>query len=126
MRGFLLDTNVLLWAIQDGTKLGPEARRLVDAGQDLFVSAASVWEIAIKRSIGKLKLANDEDPIATMQATGTQELAITWEHAEAVARLPPLHRDPFDRLLVAQALIEDLILVTSDATLRRYPVRTIF
>lgn len=126
MKGFLLDTNVLLWAIQDGSKLGAEARRLIDAGQDLFVSSASVWEIAIKRSIGKLTLNNADDPVAAMRATGTQELVITWKHAEAVTRLPPLHRDPFDRLLVAQALIEDLVLVTSDATLRRYPVRTIF
>lgn len=123
MRGFLIDTQILVWGALDPGRLSPEASRII-RGEQVCVSAASLWEIETKRQIGKLTL--DLDLAAHLQAHAFQELSITWEHARRVAALPLIHRDPFDRLLAAQALVEDLTLVTADRDLARYPVRTVF
>jgi PIN domain nuclease of toxin-antitoxin system len=116
--GFLLDTQVALWALAGHRRLPAEARRLIDASY-VVVSAASIWEIAIKTAIGKL----DADPAEVRNAlapSGFGELAVTGEHAARVATLPAHHRDPFDRLLVAQSLVEGLTLLTADAQLAHY------
>jgi PIN domain nuclease of toxin-antitoxin system len=123
MRGFLIDTQILVWGALDPRRLSPEAFRII-RGERVYVSAASLWEIETKRQIGKLTL--DLDLAAHLQAHAFQELPITWEHARRVALLPLIHRDPFDRILAAQALVEDLTLVTADRDLARYPVRTVF
>ena len=118
MTRLLLDTQIVLWALAGHRRLPREARRLID-DHEAVVSAASIWEIAIKVSIGKL----DADPAAVRQAlepSGFDELPVTGEHAARVALLPPHHRDPFDRLLVAQCLVEGLVLLTADAQLASY------
>lgn len=118
MTGLLLDTQVALWALAGHRRLTREARRLIDSN-DVVVSAASIWEIAIKTALGKL----DADPAEVRDAlepSGFSELAVTGEHAARVATLPAHHRDPFDRLLVAQSLVEGLVLLTADAQLARY------
>ncbi len=115
----LLDTHVFLWAVADSRKLGAAARRLIEEADEVSVSAASIWEIAIKSRLGKL--AGDAESLAAaIDDSGFAELPVTGRHAAAVARLPLHHADPFDRLLVAQALTEPLILVTADKTLARY------
>ena len=114
----LLDTQLVLWALGGHQRLPREVRRLIDRSE-VFVSAASIWEMAIKSSLGKL----DADPAAVNEAlapSGFEELAVSGEHAAYVARLPPHHRDPFDRLLVAQGVLEALVLVTTDAQLAPY------
>ncbi|MEJ1966200.1 MAG: type II toxin-antitoxin system VapC family toxin [Gammaproteobacteria bacterium] len=114
----LLDTHLLLWALGSPLKLSAETRKLVDTSE-VFVSAASIWEISIKSAIGKLK-ADPQKILAAIEPTGLSILAITGEHAARVARLPSLHKDPFDRLLVAQALSEPMILLTNDQALAGY------
>lgn len=114
----LLDTHVLLWALADPRRLPAGFRQELDAAE-VFVSAASIWEIAIKNSIGKI----DVDPRAVHEAVelaGFQHLHVTGLHAAAVSQLPPVHKDPFDRLLIAQAQAEPLQLVTNDAQLAAY------
>lgn len=118
MTRFLLDTQVALWALAGNRRLPREARRVIE-DHEVFVSAASIWEIAIKVSIGKL----DADPAAVQQAlapSGFDQLPVTGEHAAQVALLPGHHRDPFDRLLVAQSIVETLVLLTTDAQLAPY------
>jgi PIN domain nuclease of toxin-antitoxin system len=116
--GFLLDTQIALWALAGHRRLAREARRLIETNH-VVVSAASIWEIAIKTAIGKL----DADPAEVRNAlapSGFGELPVTGEHAARVATLPAHHRDPFDRLLVAQSLVEGLTLLTADVQLARY------
>ena len=118
MTRILLDTQIVLWALSGHRRLPAEARRLIE-NHDVLVSAASIWEIAIKASIGKL----DADPAAVRDAlepSGFDELPVTGGHAARVTALPPHHRDPFDRLLVAQSLVESLVLLTTDSHLAVY------
>lgn len=118
----LLDTHVALWAIADDPRLSAQGRQLIlDPQNQVVVSAATVWEIAIKHGLGKgdMPLSGDE-ALGYFNQAGYQLLPITAQHAAAVEALPPIHRDPFDRLLAAQALIEPLRLVTHDATLASY------
>lgn len=117
---YLLDTQVLLWALSDDARLGAPARKLLTArGAQACFSLGSIWEIAIKSSLGKLSFS--PDLIAdTAEADGYLLLPILREHLGIVARLPWHHRDPFDRLLVAQSLAEPMLLLTADAMLARY------
>ena len=123
MRGFLIDTQILVWGALEPRRLSPEASWVLRE-ERVYVSPASLWEIETKRQIGKLTL--DVDLAAHLQAHAFQELPITWEHARRIAALPLIHRDPFDRILAAQALAEDLTLLTADRDLARYPIRTVF
>lgn len=114
----LLDTHLLLWALAAPSKLPAAARKQIESA-DVFASAASIWEISIKAALGKL----DADPaeiLAAIEPAGFEALPITGTHAAKVVELPPLHKDPFDRMLVAQALCEPLILLTNDEVLRPY------
>lgn len=115
----LLDTHVLLWALAGERRLSVRTRRAIEAADQVMVSAAAVWEIAIKQALGKLRI--DGDVALEAQRSGYLPLAVTVEHASAVGRLPQHHRDPFDRMLVAQALVEGLTLVTADPRLAAYP-----
>jgi PIN domain nuclease of toxin-antitoxin system len=123
----LLDTHVFLWLHTDPERLGDRLKVLEDAGNDLLVSAASAWEIAIKHSAGKLALpeAPERYVPSRVRALGAQTLAVEQAHALAVASLPPLHRDPFDRLLVAQARSIGATLVTTDQRIADYAVQTL-
>jgi PIN domain nuclease of toxin-antitoxin system len=114
----LLDTHLLLWALGAPTRLPAAARRLI-SDADVYVSAASIWEISIKASIGKLA-ADPREVLAALTPAGFLVLPIAGAHAARVVDLPPIHRDPFDRLLIAQALVEPMRLLTDDAILGRY------
>jgi PIN domain nuclease of toxin-antitoxin system len=116
----LLDTHVFLWWCADDRRLGEAEREVIrDGANDVLVSTASVWEMAIKQSLGRLKVP--EPPSSAVARLGIGRLSISFEHAEATVQLPPIHRDPFDRLLVAQAKLEGLTLVTTDPLVRSYP-----
>jgi PIN domain nuclease of toxin-antitoxin system len=119
----LLDTHVLLWWLADDPALSKQARRLIANEPEVFASAASAWEIAIKRAVGKLEAP--EDLPAALAAGGIGRLPIGFEHAAAAGALPRHHDDPFDRMLVAQAQHEGLTLLTSDARISRYGVATL-
>jgi PIN domain nuclease of toxin-antitoxin system len=115
----LLDTHIFLWAVTGSKRLAPDARRLLEAADYVHVSAASIWEIAIKARLGRI----DADPRALaeiIEPSGFLKLPVKAAHAAVVAELPAHHGDPFDRLLIAQAMVEPLRLVTSDAALARY------
>ena len=116
----LLDTHVFLWWCADDPRLAEPARRAIRSGANpVFLSAASVWEMAIKQALGRLRVP--EPPSLAVARLGIAGLPVALEHAEATLELPPLHRDPFDRLLVAQARIEGLTLVTRDPQVLAYP-----
>lgn len=119
----LLDTQLLLWTVDDSARLSAEARTLIsDPENELAFSASSIWEIAIKNARGRLDFRVEPRGLrAELLERGFVEIPITGAHGAAVGDLPLLHKDPFDRLLVAQALIENLILLTADRTLARYP-----
>ena len=119
----LLDTHVLLWAAGAPQRLPDDIRNLMDEpATDLVFSAASLWEIAIKNGLGRASFSVDPRLLRrNLLEAGYRELAITGAHATAVDLLPPIHRDPFDRILIAQARIEGLTLLTADATVARYP-----
>ena len=114
----LLDTHLLLWALASPAKLSKAARRMIDKSE-IYVSAASIWEISIKTSLGKLD-ADPSEVLAAVEPAGFSLLSISGEHAAAVAKLGPHHKDPFDRLLVAQALAEPMHLLTNDEALGAY------
>lgn len=120
--GWLVDTHVLLWAWGDDNRLSDPARAvLVDPNTRLIVSAATLWEIAVKRSLGKLRVPDAYPEI--IEQEGYSTLPVLAAHAHAVADLPlDDHRDPFDRLLVAQAKVEALPIISADAALDRYSV----
>jgi PIN domain nuclease of toxin-antitoxin system len=119
----LLDTHLLLWAAAEPDRLPVEAAALIeDAENALLFSAASVWEVAIKAGLGRADFRADAGVLRRgLIDNGYLELAITGAHAAAVAALPALHRDPFDRMLVAQAQVEGLSLLTADPVLAGYP-----
>jgi PIN domain nuclease of toxin-antitoxin system len=119
----LIDTHLLLWAAGQPQKLSRAARRLLgDPDARLWFSAASLWEVAIKHSLGREDFR--VEPVRLRRGlldNGWRELAVSSEHAVAALDLPPLHKDPFDRMLLAQARVEGLSLVTSDELVARYP-----
>lgn len=119
----LLDTHLLLWAAGSPEQLPAAARALLEDSQnELLFSAASLWEIAIKRGLGRSDFKVDARLLRRgLLDNGYQELAITSEHAVFIDSLPPLHKDPFDRMLVAQATVEGVILLTADALVAQYP-----
>lgn len=122
MQRFLLDTHVFLWWLADAPELGPLCRELLaDQRNEVFVSAATTWEISIKKALGKLDAPEDMDSI--VEDEGFAKLPISLYHGQLAGSLPALHRDPFDRMLVAQAQAEGLILMTSDTNIGLYNVR---
>ena len=119
----LLDTDLLLWAAGQPERLSPAALRLVNAPEtELLFSAASLWEIAIKRSLGRTDFQVDARLLRRgLLDNGYGELPIKSEHVVAAGDLPPIHKDPFDRVLVAQATIEGALLLTADPLVAQYP-----
>jgi len=120
----LLDTHVLIWALENSPTLSEAARSAIICGENLvFVSSASIWEIGIKVSLGKLKVPDNlQEELKIHRFT---PLPITHQHAELAAQLPPIHKDPFDRMLIAQANSENLTLITRDEQIYKYDVSTL-
>jgi PIN domain nuclease of toxin-antitoxin system len=115
----LLDTHAALWWLADDERLGPNAvEYLTDGANEVLLSAAVVWEVVIKRALGKLEVPDDF--AATLLGAGAVGLPVTLQHASAVAELPAHHRDPFDRMLIAQARLENAVLVSHDDALHAY------
>jgi PIN domain nuclease of toxin-antitoxin system len=128
MNRVLLDTNAWLWMAADDDRLGPSARSLIlRADTELVLSAVSAWEISIKWALGKLPLpeAPGQFVETTVRDGGLKRLTIDFEHVIGVAKLPPIHNDPFDRLLIAQSIATSMPLLTGDDTVSRYGVATI-
>ena len=119
----LLDTHLLLWAAGQPDRLSQTARDLIDAdSSELIFSTASLWEIVIKRSLGREDFKVDARLLRRgLLDNGYGELPIASEHVVAIDTLPPLHKDPFDRVLIAQALVEGIVLLTTDEVVACYP-----
>lgn len=119
----LLDTHLLLWAASEPERLSAKARRLIsDPKNELLFSAASLWEVAIKRGLGRSDFRVDTRLLRRgLVDNGYSELQITSDHVVTIESLPPIHKDPFDRLLVAQATVEAVTLLTADPLVARYP-----
>jgi PIN domain nuclease of toxin-antitoxin system len=117
----LLDTRTLIWTLEDNSELTTAAREaIVDGNNSVFVSAVSVWEISIKRALGKLDAP--DTLLEEIERHRYTPLEIALEHADRAGKLPPIHLDPFDRMLIAQAQAEQLTLVTRDPEIRKYAV----
>ncbi len=123
MSRFLVDTQLLLWNVYGSRKLPARVARLFHDGRhQFFYSAASLWEIAIKAARGRADFVADAGAIRdALEANGFHELPVTAHHAVQLSSLPPLHADPFDRMLIAQAIVEPMALITSDERLAAYP-----
>jgi PIN domain nuclease of toxin-antitoxin system len=119
----LLDTHLILWALNDSPRLSKNARQLIaDEENELHFSVISLWEIVIKSARGKQDFNVDAYLVRRdLNGIGYTELTVRSDHAMAVGGLPPIHRDPFDRLLVAQAMVEGITLLTNDPVIARYP-----
>lgn len=115
----LLDTHLLLWALTDHPQIQALKPRLLDEANECFFSVASLWEVAIKKSLGKLPVTAEAVRSGSLES-GFQEIEISFAHVQALVGLPHHHRDPFDRLLVAQSIAEPIRLLTSDATVAQY------
>ncbi len=116
----LLDTHVVLWWLTDDPTLSEEVKTLIDEEPEAYVSPATVWEVTIKHALGKIK--QPPDLPERIRDSDFRELPIRFDHAIAAGRLPMIHRDPFDRMLVAQAQCDDLTLVTRDPRIQKYEV----
>jgi PIN domain nuclease of toxin-antitoxin system len=122
LKRLLLDTHVLLWWLSDDPQLGQTTRQVIaDPRNDVYISAASTWEISIKRSLGKLSAPEDMDSIIDNE--GFDKLPISLFHGDQAGMLPGHHKDPFDRMLIAQAQSEGLVVVTNDEKIIRYGIR---
>lgn len=118
---YLLDTHTLIWALENNPTLSKNARDAIITGENIiFVSPVSAWEISIKQATGKLKVPNNlYDEIKLHRFT---ELKINFDHAQLAGNLPDIHKDPFDRMLISQAIIEKLTLITRDKQIHQYEV----
>ena len=115
----LLDTHIFLWCVNDDRRLTKAARALLSGAAEIYVSSASIWEAAIKAKLGKLDVDVDA-LVSSITDSGFMDLPVTAKHAAAAGKLPDVHADPFDRLLIAQALSEPLRFLTADKVLCRY------
>ena len=120
----LLDTHIALWWLEDNPSLLEARREIISNADNLcFISSATIWEISIKSALGKIDITDTY--IDELRGEGFLELVINWSHARKVKELPPIHADPFDRLLIAQAQIEEMILLSADENIKRYDVSVI-
>lgn len=125
----LLDTATFIWMAEGHTKLSATARSLIsDASNELFLSAASAWEIAVKHDLGRLELRVPPDEYVCQQRRLHRIEALSIDEVAALqsAKLPNVHRDPFDRILISQAILGGMAIVTPDRLIRKYPVRTVW
>ena len=120
----LLDTHIFIWWLYDDPKLPQRHKELITDGENLiYVSVASLWEIEIKRALGNLTI--DPDCLDLIETEGFKTLNIQKDHIKGLRDLPPLHKDPFDRMLIAQAMAENLILLTVDKKILQYHCHTL-
>lgn len=124
---YLLDTHALIWALSSDEKLSENAREIVVGTREVYVSIVSLWEIAIKQSIGKL----DFEKIPTEVEKGCERLKIKIlpilpYHLESIGKLPDIHNDPFDRLIIAQAMVEGITIITKDTKIHKYEIETLW
>ncbi len=117
----LLDSHVAIWWLSDDQAFGPECRASIGSASEVFYSSVTPWELGIKRALGKIDYA--DGLIEVLEAAGSVGLSIKPEHGVLASALPPHHRDPFDRMLIAQAELESLVLATADRQLDRYEVQ---
>ena len=125
----LLDTHAFLWWITDDPRISSRARDVVqDAENELYLSAASGWEIAIKTQLGRLRLPGESDVYLArqMSVNAIQPLAITMRHSLFVYGLPDIHKDPFDRMIIAQSILEEMPLLTKDGNIPKYGIQVIW
>ena len=118
MNKVLLDTEAFIWWDSNDPRLGGKARSTIQDADEVYVSAASAWEIVIKIAIGKLQ--TKRSPSVAVTESGFLELPVTFEHAEATRKLPRHHSDPFDRLIIATAIVEQCLIITSDKRFQAY------
>ena len=125
---FLLDTNALIWTLSDTEELSNPAKDVItNSDNKLFVSIATLWEITIKQSIGKLDLEGDVlDIVEECEREGINILSIQPQHLKKLEKLPLIHRDPFDRLIISQAIYEDLTIITKDSMIPKYDVSVLW
>ena len=125
---FLIDTHTFLWFVNDSQQLSNYARSLMESDVDLLISSASLWEIAIKVSIGKLTLRNSFQTFIPQQLTinDIEIIYPTIDHLSALSELPFHHRDPFDRLMIAQAIVENIPIITRDSAFNLYEIECIW
>jgi PIN domain nuclease of toxin-antitoxin system len=119
----LLDTHILYWWLVDDARISDEERHMISDAEAALVSTASIWEMSLKRTIGKLKVPDDLP--SQLSRHDFAVLPVHLDHALRVGELPPLHRDPFDRMLVAQAQLEELVIATQDPRIAQYGVPTV-
>jgi PIN domain nuclease of toxin-antitoxin system len=125
----LLDTAAFLWAVSDAPEFSDDAREIfADPDNEIFLSSVSAWEIAVKYALGRLPLPEPSGRFVPLQRKqhGIDPLQLDEEAALHLSRLPPLHKDPFDRMLVCQAVVHHLVILTSDELIHQYPVRTLW
>jgi len=125
----LMDTHAFLWWVTDDSRISVKASEIIaDVENELFLSSASAWEIVIKSRLGRLQLPNNPDIYVAEQMTlnAIQSLSITMHHALQLYNLPDIHKDPFDRLLIAQSLSEDMPILTKDGHIAKYGIQTIW
>ncbi len=115
----LLDTHIVLWSLAVPERLSTAARNTIESAEEIYVSSVSIWEISIKSGLGKLDVDVDE-LLGWLASLKIVSLPVTWSHARALRELPLHHRDPFDRMLIAQAVTEPLHLLTADVQLKPY------
>ncbi len=125
---YLIDTHTFLWFIQDNPQLSVEAKSLLESDVAVLLSVASLWEIAIKVSVGRLSLSDDFEKFISQQivANDIEVLPIGLQHLSVVAALPFHHRDPFDRLMIAQAMVEQIEIISLDKEFDAYPIKRIW
>ena len=123
MKRILLDTQAVIWWDSNDPRLGGRARTLIQGANEVYVSAASAWEVTIKTALGKLKATRAVSMV--LAQNDFIELPITVEHTEAVGRLPTHHADPFDRLIIATAIVEGLAVMTTDSKFSAYDVKVV-
>jgi PIN domain nuclease of toxin-antitoxin system len=125
----LLDTATFLWAVSDAREFSDDAREIfADPDNEIFLSSVSAWEIAVKYALGRLPLPEPPGRFVPLQRKqhGIDPLQLDEEAALHLSRLPPLHKDPFDRMLVCQAIVHHLVILTSDELIHQYPIRTVW
>ena len=126
---YLLDTAVWLWSLNSPELIGDEGREIIERGEEeIYLSAVTSWEISIKMRLGKLDFSGPPAHHVPqfMAKQSLRPLSVTHSHAAKVYDLPPHHRDPFDRMLIAQAMVEDMVILTSDRSFKKYPVRLLW
>ena len=127
MKKYLLDTNALLWSLNDDYRLSEKARSIIEVEDNIFVSDVSLWEIAIKNNIGKLDIDGTiYDIVGECKKLEFLSLNIKTSHFECLRKLELLHQDPFDRLIISQAIIENMTVITSDHIIPRYDIDCIW